>query len=142
VRLLIAALLVPLIVALVTGCGGGASYPPTRGYSTEQVMRIFKAHGLALGHVPPLEKQSGVGTHLRAALRSAKPGYVAVFIYRSSREARLAARSFPKQYSVKLRRMYRSVLVVNVLAVVFVVDRAGSRVLKKTQAAMADLRRI
>jgi len=34
------------------------------------------------------------------------------------------------------------VVLVNVLVTVFVVDRAGSRALKKTRAAMADLRRI
>ena len=83
-----------VIVTLVTGCGGGGSYPPTRGYSTEQVTRTFKAHGLVVvRHVPPLENRPDV-------------------------------------------------VLVNVLVTVFVVDRAGSRALKNTRAAMADLRRI
>lgn len=144
-RDLVTAPLALLIVALATGCGGGggggASYPGTPGYSSVQVARIFKAHGLLLSHVAPLEQQKGVGRHLRAVMGSTGTGYVAVYIYKSSEEARLAAKAFPQQYSVRARRMYPSFRVVNVLAVVYAIDPAGSRALRKTQAAMADLRR-
>lgn len=131
-----------LVVGLATGCGGAVSYPETRGYSAGQVARVFKAHGLVLVHVPALENRSGIAKHLRAVLRSAEAGFVVVFIYKSSKEAHVAKTSFGQQYSVKQRRIYRSVLVVNVLATVVVADRADSRTLKRTKAAMADLRRI
>jgi hypothetical protein len=79
---------------------------------------------------------------VKAVLWSAGTGYVAVWIYKSRKEARLAAKVFPRQYSARLRRMYRPIYAVNVLVVVFVVDRAGSRALQEARAAMADLKHI
>jgi hypothetical protein len=142
VRHLIAALTLALLVTLVSGCGGGGSYPPTRGYSTAQVTRVFKAHGLVLIHVTALENRSGVATHLRAIMRSTGGGYVVVFVYKSSKEANMAATLLGKQYSVKQRRTYRAVIVVNVFATVILFDHGGSLALKNTQEAMADLRHI
>lgn len=138
-RPVVASLVAASIAALAAGCGGKTSYPPTPGYSTEQVLRVFKAHGLVLHHVPPLEKKSQA--HLEAILRTR--GTVSVWIYKSRKEAGLAAKLFSRQYTTaKQRRTYQFVLMRNVWAIVPVVDRASARDLKKTVAAMTDLGRM
>lgn len=134
------ALTVALVAALATGCGGHrAAYPPTPGYSTEQVIRVFKAQGLPLSHFPPLERE-GRG-HMIAVLHSTEPGTVLVSIYKSSTEARLAAAIVVRKNGVRVNRYYRYSVVANVFAIAAVLqgDRSGRRASRHMQAAMARL---
>jgi hypothetical protein len=125
-------------IALTAGCGGHqvASYPPTRGYSTAQVKRVFREHGIRLSHAQPL-LNLGRG-RLSDVLRTAHPGFVIVFIYKSSKEARLAA-ALSTQKIKPLQKDYPNIVAGNVVASVIAVF-GGQLALKETRAAMAELR--
>jgi hypothetical protein len=89
-----------------------------------------------------MERERNIASHLSAILVSVGPpetGAVSVWVYRSSKEAQVASERFEKQYSSRLRHVYRRMRRANVFTTVIVMDGTGGRDLREAKAAMADL---